>query len=108
MSRSFQVAQIFSSLTVHENMCAATAIAAASGGHARPGADAVAFRREPRARAEAALELFRIASYRDMRAATLPQGVRKLLDIAMAVPARRACCCSTSRPAASRSRTNSR
>jgi branched-chain amino acid transport system ATP-binding protein len=37
------------------------------------------------AQAEAALELFRIAGYRDVRAATLPQGVRKLLDIAMAV-----------------------
>ncbi len=37
------------------------------------------------AQAEAALDLFRIAPYRDVRAATLPQGVRKLLDIAMAV-----------------------
>jgi branched-chain amino acid transport system ATP-binding protein len=37
------------------------------------------------AEADAAIELFQIASYRDLRAATLPQGVRKLLDIAMAV-----------------------
>jgi branched-chain amino acid transport system ATP-binding protein len=37
------------------------------------------------AEAEAALELFRITRYRDAVAATLPQGVRKLLDIAMAV-----------------------
>jgi branched-chain amino acid transport system ATP-binding protein len=35
--------------------------------------------------AEAAIELFRIAPYRHARASTLPQGVRKLLDIAMAV-----------------------
>ena len=31
------------------------------------------------------LELFEIARYRDTLAATLPQGVRKLLDIGMAV-----------------------
>ena len=40
---------------------------------------------ETAAESEAALELFQIARYRDARAATLPQGVRKLLDIAMAV-----------------------
>jgi branched-chain amino acid transport system ATP-binding protein len=34
--------------------------------------------------AEAVVELFRIARYRHARSATLPQGVRKLLDIAMA------------------------
>ncbi len=34
---------------------------------------------------EAALKLFRIATYRHALAATLPQGVRKLLDIAMAI-----------------------
>jgi len=37
------------------------------------------------AESEAALELFRIANYRHALAAALPQGVRKLLDIAMAV-----------------------
>ena len=42
-------------------------------------------RRHTIAEAEAALELFRIARYRHALAATLPQGVRKLLDIAMAV-----------------------
>ena len=35
--------------------------------------------------AEVALGLFRIARYRHADASTLPQGVRKLLDIAMAV-----------------------
>jgi len=83
ISRSFQVAQIFPSLTVFESMCAAAAIAR--------GADSMFARaltplrsRETLAEAEAAIELFRIASYRDVRSATLPQGVRKLLDIAMA------------------------
>ncbi len=84
IARSFQIPQIFQSLSVFENMCAATAIAHAAGGllaqlltpwHA-PGS---------MRQAKAALELFCIARYRDTPAATLPQGVRKLLDIAMAV-----------------------
>ena len=61
ISRSFQVAQIFPSLTVFENMCAASAAAGESGGTF---ARMLAPLRTP---------------------ATLPQGVRKLLDIAMAV-----------------------
>jgi branched-chain amino acid transport system ATP-binding protein len=83
ISRSFQVAQIFPSLTVFENMCAAAAIAR--------GTDSMLARaftplrsRETLAEADAAIELFQIARYRDVRSATLPQGVRKLLDIAMA------------------------
>jgi branched-chain amino acid transport system ATP-binding protein len=84
VSRSFQVAQIFPSLTVFDNMCAAAAVVGGRGGTL---GHALAPLRSPVlvAQAEAALDLFRIASYRDVRAATLPQGVRKLLDIAMAV-----------------------
>jgi branched-chain amino acid transport system ATP-binding protein len=84
ISRSFQVAQVFPSLTVFENMCAAAAVAQASGtGLARM---LMPLRsRETLREADAAVELFRIASYRHTRASTLPQGVRKLLDIAMAV-----------------------
>ena len=37
------------------------------------------------AEAEATIELFQIGRYRDTAANTLPQGVRKLLDIGMAV-----------------------
>ena len=86
IARSFQVPQIFSSLTVLENMCAATAIAHASGGLL---SQALTPLHSPRtmAESEAALELFRIATYRHSPAAILPQGVRKLLDIAMAVAA---------------------
>jgi branched-chain amino acid transport system ATP-binding protein len=84
ISRSFQVAQVFPSLTVFENMRAASAVA-----HARDGILASALTplasSQTIARAEAVISLFQIASYRDTRAATLPQGVRKLLDIAMAV-----------------------
>jgi branched-chain amino acid transport system ATP-binding protein len=84
ISRSFQVAQIFPSLTVFDNMCAAVAIARNSPG-------ALAQLRTPvrssasEAEAIAALQLFQIERYADTQASTLPQGVRKLLDIAMAV-----------------------
>ena len=84
ISRSFQVAQIFPSLTVFENMCAATSIARAGSaflGHIRTPLRSP----ESVAEAETSLELFQIAAYRDVIAATLPQGLRKLLDIGMAV-----------------------
>jgi len=84
ISRSFQVAQIFPSLTVFENMSAAAAIARAPTGffgYATAPVDSP----QAVAEADAATELFRIARYRNALASTLPQGVRKLLDIAMAV-----------------------
>jgi branched-chain amino acid transport system ATP-binding protein len=84
ISRSFQVAQVFPSLTVFENMRVAAAVACARDGIL---ASALTPLASPQAiaRAEAVISLFQLASYRDTRAATLPQGVRKLLDIAMAV-----------------------
>ncbi len=84
ISRSFQVAQVFTTMTVLDNMRIAVAIA--------NGRDSILDRvfspidgAETSAQADAALELFQIDRYRASRAATLPQGVRKLLDIAMAV-----------------------
>jgi branched-chain amino acid transport system ATP-binding protein len=84
ISRSFQVAQIFPTLTVFENMCIAAAIARRKAGLFGSIATPV---RSPAAtaEAEAALGLFQIAAYRDVAASKLPQGVRKLLDIGMAV-----------------------
>jgi branched-chain amino acid transport system ATP-binding protein len=83
ISRSFQVAQIFPSLTVFENMCIATAVSRGGGMLGRM----LAPLRSPEIarEAEAAAELFGVAPARDARASTLPQGLRKLLDIAMAV-----------------------
>jgi branched-chain amino acid transport system ATP-binding protein len=84
ISRSFQVAQIFGSLTVFENMCAAAAIGRAPRnfmGHVLTRLRS----RESIAEAETLMELFEIARYRNMIASNLPQGVRKLLDIGMAV-----------------------
>ena len=60
IARSFQVPQVFASLTVFENMCIATAVAHAAGGLL---AQALTPLHSPDtvAEAEAALELFRIA-----------------------------------------------
>jgi branched-chain amino acid transport system ATP-binding protein len=87
ISRSFQMAQIFPSLSVFDNMCAAAAAARGGGGYL---SHLLAPMRSAQTTAEAedALRLFGVAVYRDAAAATLPQGVRKLLDIAMAVAGR--------------------
>jgi branched-chain amino acid transport system ATP-binding protein len=84
ISRSFQVAQIFPSLTVFENMLAAAAVAQNAEGAFAHVLSPLASPATTKA-AEAAIELFHIAPYRDALASALPQGVRKLLDIAMAV-----------------------
>ena len=84
ISRSFQVAQIFPTLSVFDNMCMAAAIARRKGGllgsMTTPLHSSAAV-----AEAEATIELFQIGGYRHALANTLPQGVRKLLDIGMAV-----------------------
>jgi len=84
ISRSFQVAQIFPSLTVHENLCLAAAV-----GRGKDGILALALRalRTPEivADVDAIIELFAISQYSGTPAAMLPQGARKLLDIAMAI-----------------------
>jgi branched-chain amino acid transport system ATP-binding protein len=84
ISRSFQVAQVFPSLSVYDNMCAATAIARGDGRFISAALRSV-HAPEIAAKVNVAIELFQIAAYRDTLASTLPQGVRKLLDIAMAV-----------------------
>ena len=84
ISRSFQVAQTFPTMTVFDNMCVAAAVARSAGGML--GAVSTQLRSDAAvAEAEATVELFQIARYRDATANTLPQGIRKLLDIGMAV-----------------------
>lgn len=84
ISRSFQVAQIFPTLSVFENMCIAAAVARRKsgvlGGVTTPVHSGAAV-----AEAEATINLFQIARYSAVSASTLPQGIRKLLDIGMAV-----------------------
>ncbi len=77
--RSFQVPQVFSSLSVFENVMIAH-------GLAETGPIALRALATPArgAACDALLATYRIAEYRDRPAAVVPQGVRKLLDIAMA------------------------
>ncbi|MCR9072790.1 MAG: ABC transporter ATP-binding protein [Alphaproteobacteria bacterium] len=81
--RSFQVAQVFMTATVFDNLMIALGIADSHGlGVLRP-----LRLTEREARAEAILRRYQIYDYRDQVASTLSQGIRKLLDIAMAMVA---------------------
>jgi len=81
ISRSFQVSQVFTTMTVYDNLLTALAIADSAGLNAllpikRP---------ELQQRCEETLARYHISEHRDSEASTLSQGVRKLLDIAMAM-----------------------
>lgn len=79
--RSFQIAQLCTELTVEENMLVAAAIHGSSGpSFLRRAHDAEACER-----AVATLERFHIAEHRDRLIPELSGGVKKLLDIAMAM-----------------------
>ena len=79
--RSFQIPQIFPQLTVFDNILIALGIADGKGKSIwRP-----LLTRDSRDATEGILVRYRIEAYRDRYAGFLPQGVRKLLDIAMAM-----------------------
>jgi len=80
ISRSFQVSQVFMSETVLDNLMIAYGISEDHG----PNLLRPLFNYDRVARVDAHLQRYQIADYRDMVASKLPQGVRKLLDIAMA------------------------
>jgi branched-chain amino acid transport system ATP-binding protein len=81
ISRSFQVSQVFVTMTVYENLLTALAITESQGLEMlKP-----MHRADLEQPCEDILERFQIADYRDHIASALSQGVRKLLDIAMAV-----------------------
>jgi branched-chain amino acid transport system ATP-binding protein len=73
LSRSFQIPQLFQTLSVRENLLVAEGIAAAE--RIEEAADAL-------------LERFTLAGYAGRPAGLLPEGIRKLLDVAMALVAR--------------------
>jgi branched-chain amino acid transport system ATP-binding protein len=77
--RSFQIPQLFNTLSVHENLRIGVGIAARS---ARSTSSGDAGEHE---KAEQILDRFNLSGYRNQAAGLLPEGVRKLLDIAMAV-----------------------
>ncbi len=80
LCRSFQVAQVFLSESVFDNMLMAYGIAERSG----LGLFTPLETDERAARVDEQLRRYQIDEYRNMAASALPQGVRKLLDIAMA------------------------
>jgi branched-chain amino acid transport system ATP-binding protein len=70
LSRSFQIPQLFQSLSVRENLLVAEGIA---------GAERV------EEATDALLERFALEAYAERPAGLLPEGIRKLLDVAMAL-----------------------
>lgn len=81
MARSFQVAQLFPQLSVLENVMVAL-IAAES---PRPSLFAGFDNADRRKRALEILDEFGVIDYREARVSAVPQGARKLIDIAMAL-----------------------
>ena len=80
LCRSFQVPQVFLSETAFDNLMMAYGIAEEDGA----GLLTPLVEEERAARVEAHLARYQIAEYRDVVGSALPQGIRKLLDIAMA------------------------
>ncbi|HEY2560918.1 MAG TPA: ATP-binding cassette domain-containing protein [Caldimonas sp.] len=80
VARSFQIPQLYGDLSVLDNMLVANACRSPSLSYWQP-----AHRPEAVERADRLLERFRLAEHRARRVAGLPGGVRKLLDIAMAL-----------------------
>jgi branched-chain amino acid transport system ATP-binding protein len=76
--RSFQIPQLFNNLTVYENLQVGVGIAARS---ERGGS----LRANERAEIDGLIERFNLGGYYGQAAGLLPEGIRKLLDIAMAV-----------------------
>ena len=81
ISRSFQIPQLFIELTAAENLL----VALAGLGHGRPSPHSPAEARGHRERAIELLQRFGLASLADRRISELAGGVRKLVDIAMAL-----------------------
>jgi len=92
ISRSFQIAQLYNTLTVMENIMVALSVVLDNAG--RSGFFAFAdpivpgFDRRPQDVANMLLERFQLQAYRDRPAQILPGGVRKLLDIALTLVAK--------------------
>jgi branched-chain amino acid transport system ATP-binding protein len=82
LCRSFQIPQVFDSLTAYENLLVGMGIVS-MGRKAFVGS--ALGHEPPEVIAEEMLQRFRLGPYRDQLASTLPEGVRKLLDIAMAL-----------------------
>ena len=73
ISRSFQIPQLFQTMSVRENLLIAESIAAPDSAETAT---------------DAALARFELERYAGQQASLLPEGIRKLLDVAMAVSSR--------------------
>jgi branched-chain amino acid transport system ATP-binding protein len=73
ISRSFQIPQLFGTMSVRENLLIAESIAEAE---------------DAEAATDAALARFELGRYAGQKAGLLPEGIRKLLDVAMALSSR--------------------
>jgi branched-chain amino acid transport system ATP-binding protein len=82
--RSFQIPQVFDSLSAYQNVLVAMGIAATE----KRAFGAAPERRTAEAAVDEMLERFRLTPFRDAPASQLPEGVRKLLDIALALVVR--------------------
>ena len=80
VARSFQIPQLYGDLTVQDNLLVANACHGERLSFWQPAHNPAALEL-----AEVLLERFALTVHRDRRAAELPGGVRKLLDIAMAL-----------------------
>jgi branched-chain amino acid transport system ATP-binding protein len=80
--RSFQIPQVFDTLTAYENLLVGLGVVSL-GRRAFVGSQLGTA--APEQVAEEMLERFHLKAYRDEPASVLPEGVRKLLDIAMAL-----------------------
>ena len=90
--RSFQIPQLYGSLSVHENMLIGIGIVLQNAGRggffSRGDADVPGYDKPAEEVADHLLGRFGLADYRDRNAQVLPGGVRKLLDIALTMVAK--------------------
>ena len=80
--RSFQIPQLFNSLSVYDNLLVGIGIVVSGGKNWAEGSHHAG---TPGEAVSGMLERFRLSDYRDKLAGELPEGIRKLLDIAMAM-----------------------
>jgi branched-chain amino acid transport system ATP-binding protein len=83
--RSFQIPQLYDSLTVEDNILVGLGIVSLGRKKSKEGPKGGSSQESSLAAARAIMERFSLIDYRDKTANVLPGGVRKLLDIAMSM-----------------------
>jgi branched-chain amino acid transport system ATP-binding protein len=83
--RSFQIPQVYESLSARENLLVGLGITALPLAKRFFAGETAVADRSPEDAADETLARFRLEAFRDAPASVLPEGTRKLLDIAMAL-----------------------